>query len=74
MTIQVHVKLFLHLRKDRLQTVELVDDSDAGDLMRHLGVPVEQVGVLSINDRQATLDQRLKNGDTVYIIPHIGGG
>ena len=74
MTIQVQVKLFLHLRKNRIQPVELADDSDAADLIRQLGVPVEEVGILSINDRQARLDQPLKNGDTVYIIPHIGGG
>lgn len=74
MMIQVQVKLFLHLRKNRIQTVELADDSDAADLIRQLGVPVEEVGILSINNRQATLDQQVKNGDTVYIIPHIGGG
>jgi sulfur-carrier protein len=74
MTIQVQVKLFLHLRKNRTQTVELTDGSNAKDLVRQLGIRLEEVGVLSINDRQAALDQQLKNGDTVYIIPHIGGG
>ena len=74
MTIQVEVKLFLHLRKDRIQTVEVADGSDAGDLVRQLGIRIEEVGVLSINDRQATLDQCLKDGDAVSIIPPIGGG
>jgi molybdopterin converting factor small subunit len=74
MTIQVEVKLFLHLRKDRIQTVEVADGSDAGDLVRQLGIRIEEVGVLSINDRQATLDQCLKAGDVVSIIPPIGGG
>ena len=74
MTIQVEVKLFLHLRKNRIQTVELVDGSDARDLVRQLGIRLEEVGVLSINDRQATLDQRLKDRDIISIIPPIGGG
>ncbi len=74
MTIQVEVKLFMHLRKDRIQTVELADGSDVGELVRQLGIRIEEVGVLSINDRQATLDQRLKAGDVVSIIPPIGGG
>ena len=74
MTIQVQVKLFLHLRKNRNQTVELTDGSQARDLVRLLGIRLEDVGVLSINDRQAALDQQLKSGDTISIIPPIGGG
>ena len=74
MTIQVQVKLFLHLRKNRNQTVELTDGSKARDLVRQLGIRLEEVGVLSINDRQAMLDQQLKGGDIISIIPPIGGG
>jgi len=68
------VKLFLHLRKNRIQTVELTDGSKARDLVGILGIRLEEVGVLSINDRQAALDQQLKGGDIVSIIPPIGGG
>ena len=74
MTIQVQVKLFLHLRKNRNQTVEVTNGSTARDLVRLLGIRLEAVGVLSINDRQATLDQQLKDGDIISIIPPIGGG
>lgn len=74
MTIQVQLKLFLHLRKNRSQTVEMADGSKARDLVRLLGIRLEDVGVLSINDRQAALDQQLKSGDIISIIPPIGGG
>ena len=74
MTIQLQVKLFLHLRKNRTQTVELTDGSKARDLVRLLGIRLEDVGVLSINDRQAALDQQLETGDVISIIPPIGGG
>ena len=74
MTIQVQVKLFLHLRKNRTQTVELTVGSKARDLVRLLGIRLEDVGVLSINDRQAALDQQLMTGDVISIIPPIGGG
>jgi sulfur carrier protein len=74
MTIQIQVKLFLHLRKNQSQTVELTDGSKAMDLVRILGIRLEDVGVLSINDRQAALDQQLKSGDIISIIPPIGGG
>ena len=74
MTIQVQVKLFLHLRKNQIQTVELTDGSNVRDLVRQLGIRLEEVAVLSINDRQAMLDQQLKGGDIISIIPPIGGG
>ncbi len=74
MTIRVQVKLFLHLRENRNQILELTDGSKAKDLVRLLGIRIEDVGVLSINDRQAALDQQLKTGDVISIIPPIGGG
>lgn len=72
--MRVQVKLFFHLRKDRIQDVKIVDGSDAGDLIRQLDIRLEDVGVLSINDHLATLDQKLKDADIVSIIPPIGGG
>ncbi len=72
--MRVQVKLFFHLRKDRIQDVEIVDGSDAGDLIRQLNIRLEDVGVLSINGHQATLDQKLKAADIISIIPPIGGG
>jgi molybdopterin converting factor small subunit len=70
----VQVKLFFHLRKYQDKDVELANGSDATDLIRHLRIPLEEVGVLSINNRMATLDQQLKAGDIITIIPPIGGG
>jgi sulfur carrier protein ThiS len=72
--VQVQVKLFVTLRKNRIQNVELPDGSDAKDLIHQLGIPLEEVGLLSVNKRQATLDQRLEEGDVIYIMPPIGGG
>lgn len=72
--MQVQVKLFVTLRKNRIQTVELPVGSDAKDLIHQLGIPLEEVGVLSVNKQQATLGQRLEEGDLIYIMPTIGGG
>lgn len=72
--MQVQVKLFVTLRKNRIQNVELPDGSDAKDLIHQLGIPLEEVCLLSVNKRQATLDQRLKERDVIYIMPPIGGG
>ena len=72
--MQVQVKLLFHLRKERTDNVNVTDGSDATDLIRQLGIPIEEVGFLGINGRQATLDQQLKAGDIIHIVPFIGGG
>ena len=72
--MQVQVKLFASLRKNRVQNVELPDVCDAKDLIHQLGISIEDVGVLSVNGQQAAFDQQLKSGDLIYIIPPIGGG
>jgi molybdopterin converting factor small subunit len=72
--VQVQVKLFVTLRKNRIQNLELPDGSDAKDLIHQLEIPLEEVGLLSVNKRQATFDQRLEEGDVIYIMPPIGGG
>jgi len=72
--MQVQVNIFADLRKIRTLTVALADDSDAMRLIQQIGIPAEEVGVLSINGQQATFDQTLHPGDIVHIIPPIGGG
>jgi sulfur carrier protein ThiS len=72
--MQVQVKLFVTLRKDRIQNVELPDGSDAKDLIHQLGIPLEEVGILGVNGRLATLDQKLEEGNVIYIMPFVGGG
>ena len=72
--MQVQVKLFVTLRKNWIQNVELPDRSDAKDLIHQLGIPLEEVGLLSVNKRLATLDQKLEEGNEIYIMPPIGGG
>jgi sulfur carrier protein ThiS len=72
--MQVQVKLFVTLRKNRIQNVELPDGSDAKDLIHQLGIPLEEVGILGVNGRLATLDQKLEEGNVIYIMPFVGGG
>ena len=72
--MQVQVKISADLRKIRVRTVELADGSDAMGLIRQLGIPLEEINVLSVNGRQATFDQLLHAGDVIHIVPPIGGG
>ncbi len=72
----VEVKLFATLKKDRFprNQIQLQSNSRITDLLTILGISVDDVGVLVVNQKDATFDQVLKEGDTVTIIPPIGGG
>ena len=72
--MHVQVELFVTLRQKRVQNVTLPDGSDAKDMIHQLGIPLEEVGLLSVNRQLATLDQQLEEGDVIYMMPPIGGG
>ena len=42
--------------------------------MRLLEISVDEVGILVVNKRDATFDQKLKENDVLTLIPVIGGG
>ncbi|MDM8556507.1 MoaD/ThiS family protein [Desulfococcaceae bacterium HSG7] len=72
--MHVQVELFVTLRQKRIQDVTLPDGSDAKYLIDQLGIPLEEIGLLSVNKQLATLDQQLEEGDVIYMMPPIGGG
>ncbi|MBU2647019.1 MoaD/ThiS family protein [bacterium] len=72
--ITVTVKRFINYNEQPLQTVELDEGADTRDLARRLGLPLAEIGALSINRQQAMLDQKLTDGDFIDILPPIGGG
>ena len=72
----VDVKLFATLQKDRFQRryVELPEGVRISSLLAKLGISPDEVGILVVNQRDATLDQEITDGDTITMIPPIGGG
>lgn len=72
--ITVTVKRFINYSEQPQKAVDIKEGADARDLMAQIGLPLSEVGALSINSQQAMLDQRLADGDLVDILPPIGGG
>lgn len=72
--MEIDVKVFINLRENRNSKAIVEEDSMAVELLESLGIPISDVGILLINDKQALLDQRLQNGDKVIVIPPTGGG
>ncbi len=76
MTIKVKVFLFSTLQTDRFveQSIQLPENASVPDLLALLGINKNDVGILVINKKDATFNSRLKQGDTITMIPPIGGG
>lgn len=74
--MQVTVKLFATFRNERFKTAqqELPAGTDCRTIMLGLGLAEEEIGVVLVNGRHATLDQILHEGDALSLFPLVGGG
>jgi len=75
--MKVLVKHFAALKQDadqRPMEVDLDTEAAVGDLLSKLGIEQDDIGILVVSGKQATFSQKLKDNDTVTLIPHIGGG
>ena len=72
----VEVKLFATFRETRFKEkqMELGDAGCPADILAQLNIPTELVGILLVNGRNASFDQKLTSNDVVAIFPAIGGG
>jgi len=76
MTMRVLVILFASLRIDRFAEamVGLPEGATVTDLLDRLQIPLRDVGVVVVNARSGTFQQKLQTDDRITLIPPIGGG
>jgi molybdopterin converting factor small subunit len=76
MTMRVWVSLFSSLRIDRFAEaeVELPEGAAVTDLLDKLRIPLQDVGIVMVNARSGTFQQKLQADDRIALIPPIGGG
>ena len=76
MTMRVLVNLYSALRIDRFSEagVELPEGASVADLLDKLQIPLQDVGVVVVNARSGTFQQKLQTDDRITLIPPIGGG
>jgi molybdopterin converting factor small subunit len=74
--MRITVRLFLSFRSGRFDT--RATDYPRGATVAHvlgdLAIPDETIGLVLVNDRQATFEQELAEGDTLALFPIVGGG
>lgn len=70
------VKLFAYFRDNRFRAEvrEYPEGTTVEQVIRSLGIDLEEVGVTMINSCHCTLDQVPAEGDQLAIFPAIGGG
>ena len=75
--ITVYLHLFATLRRDEenpQQKLTLRARTSPRDIAKRLGIPHEEIHLVFINGRVASLDQLLQDGDRLALFPPIGGG
>lgn len=74
--MQLTVKLFAYFRDNRFKTrpMEFPAGTTVEEIIRAVGVPLDEVGVTMINSRHCELQQAVAEGDQLAIFPAIGGG
>lgn len=76
MTMRVLVNLYSGLRIDRFAEaeVELPEGAAVADLLDKLQILLQDVGIVVVNARSGTFQQKLQADDRITLIPPIGGG
>ncbi len=77
MQVTVHAVGFLkaHLASGgQLVTAEVEPGTTVEALLSQLDVPIKEVWRVAVNGTVCSLERSLENGDSVTVLPPIGGG
>lgn len=74
--MHITVKLFASFRNERFKVAqqERPEGTDCRKIVLELGLTEEEIGIILVNSRHATLDHLLQDGDTLALFPLVGGG
>lgn len=72
----IEVRVFATLRQGREKITYLPAEGieTAGELLRRLEIPAQEVSILLVNGFHKTPDAAVKDGDIVALFPPVGGG
>ncbi len=74
--MQVTVRLVGVFRIDRFREERrsYPETTTIRDIVSELGIPLPLLGIVLINGSHAGLDDQLREGDTITLLPFIDGG
>jgi len=79
MTLKIRLKLegslyWYEAQKRREFSLEIPEGATYKDLISKAGLPLEEIAYLSVNGNARDLTDKVRNGETVLVMPVIGGG
>ena len=74
--MKIEMRLFATLREGRGKVIpmEVPEGAQVGEITDSLGIPREEIAILLVNGRDATVERVLAEGDAVSVFPPVGGG
>lgn len=72
--IEVRVFATLRIGREKIMMMDEKEFSCAGDIIRKLEIPPEEVSILLINGFHKKPSDPVKDGDVVALFPPVGGG
>jgi sulfur carrier protein len=73
MNKKIEIRLFATLREGRSRR-SYIDANDIREILDILNIKEEEIAMLLLNGRDATLDTQINDGDILSIFPPVGGG
>lgn len=74
--MKIEMRLFATLREGRGKVIpmEAPEGARVGEMTDSLGILREEIAILLVNGRDATVDRILADGDAISVFPPVGGG
>ncbi|HTP29467.1 MAG TPA: MoaD/ThiS family protein [Anaeromyxobacteraceae bacterium] len=74
--MELTIRLFATFRDGRFQSEkrEYPPETLLGNIVDDLKLARDEIGVMLVNGRHASFEQKLAPGDAVSIFPQVGGG
>lgn len=74
--MKIEMRLFATLREGRGKVIplEAPEGTAVVTLIDSLGIAHQDIAILLVNGRDATLERVLQDGDAVSVFPPVGGG
>lgn len=75
MKVKVEVSSYFRRFTDSMEfEVEVSENMYAEDIIGLIGIPIDQVGFVTVNNQKMNMDVKLKDGEKLGIYPYIIGG
>ena len=73
--VKIHLNLSLiEYTKAKYIEIELEHDTPLLDILKQIGVPPDEVGIIIKNGRWAPKSSIVSNNDTIELFPQLSGG